>query len=295
MYLFFYGEEIQMAIKRCLTIQDYSCMGRCSLTVALPILSTAGIETIGLPTAVLSNHTAFAEWTYTDLTKQLLPSAEMWEKYNHHFDCIYTGYLGNGQAKYVEKIIQRFKGENTMVVVDPAFADNGKLYSGFDENHVEEIRSLLKYADIICPNITETAFLLGVAYPGEDVDEISTQRMATSLAQYGPKRIIVTGVTNEDKEIGCSIFDRSKSKLEYYYTEPLPGIYHGAGDSFASAMVGCLLNDVSLYHSVKIAHDFVHKSMQQNIINNVDGLLYGLEFEGQLKYLYRQIQKYKQN
>ncbi len=284
-----------MAIKRCLTIQDYSCMGRCSLTVALPILSTAGIETIGLPTAVLSNHTAFHNWTYTDLSEEMLKSVDMWQNYNHHFDCIYTGYLSNGQAKIVEEIIKKLKKEGTLVIIDPAFGDNGKLYSGFDEKHVDEIRSLLKYADIICPNVTETSFLLGVPYPGEDVDELTTQRMATSLSQYGPSKIVVTGVKGEKDKVGCSVFDREKKTLDYYLTDPLPGIYHGAGDSFASALTGCLLNGVSLYTSVKIAHDFVHKSMQQNINDGVDGILYGLEYEGQLRYLYQCIQKAKRN
>ncbi len=278
-------------MKRCLTIQDYSCMGRCSLTVALPVLSTAEIETIGLPTAVLSNHTAFARWNYHDLTDEMLRNVDMWNDCKHHFDCIYTGYLGNGQARIVDEIIHRFKEKDTMVVVDPAFGDNGKLYAGFDAGHVDEIRNLLKYADVICPNMTEAFALLDIPYKGEGLSEIEAQRITLSLSKYGPRKIVVTGVLTDDGRVGCVMFDKDEGNLSYYFTECLPGRYHGAGDAFASALTGALMNDVSMKDAVKIAHDFVHKGMIDASKEGLDGLLYGLPFEKHLSYLHNCIKR----
>lgn len=280
-------------MKRCLTIQDYSCMGRCSLTVALPVLSSSGIETIGLPTAVLSNHTAFSKWNYVDLSKELIRNVSMWTEYNHHFDCIYTGYLGNGQAGIIKEIFRKFKKNDTMIVVDPAFGDNGTLYSGFDQNHVAEMKSLLEDADVICPNVTEACFLLGIPYIGENISELDAQRITLGLSQFGPRKIIVTGIFSASGQVGCAVFDKDENKLNYFYTDPLPGIYHGAGDTFASAMVGGLLNGLSLTSAAKVAHDFVHKCMMENIASHVDGVLYGLQYEGQLHNLYKNILKAK--
>lgn len=282
-------------MKRCLTIQDYSCMGRCSLTVALPILSSLGVETVGLPTAILSNHTAFDDWSYFDLSSHLLKFVDKWEKYNDHFDCIYTGYLGNGQGKIVEKIIQKLKREDTIVVIDPAFGDNGKLYPGFSKLHVDEMVSLLKYADIICPNVTETNFLLGTDYKSDFLDEIKMQRLTTSLSKFGPSKIVVTGLLTDNNEAGYGIFDRNEHNMRFYFSKKLKGSYHGAGDTFASTFVGSYLNGLPIFESVKIAHNFVHKCMKEDIAHNIDGVLYGLEFESQLPYLLKMVEKEKMN
>ncbi len=274
-------------MKRCLTIQDYSCLGRCSLTVALPILSSQGIETVGLPTAVLSNHTAFKKFNYVDLTSYMLENVRMWDQANLSFDCVYTGYLGKGQAAIVGKIIEKYKKEDTLVFVDPAFGDNGKLYAGFDESHVDEMRELLKYASIIVPNKTEACHLLKIPYQGEEMMKEEAEKITKALSKMGPEKVVVTGVLLDENQAGCAIYDAKTEKLSFYSTENLPGKYHGAGDSFASAMIGCLLNGLDLEQSVKIAHDFVHKSMQENLRNGVDGILYGLCFEGELHFLYQ--------
>lgn len=282
-------------MKRCLTIQDYSCMGRCSLSVALPVLSTAGIETIGLPTSLLSNHTAFKHWNYLDLTSEMMKNVNMWDDYNHSFDCIYTGYLGNNQAVIVEEIIKKLKRDDTLIVIDPAFGDDGKLYSGFDSHHVDEIRNLLKYADVICPNMTEACALLNIPYTGEGLNELEAQRITLSLSQYGPRKIVVTGVLTKNGKVGCAMFDKDEGVLSYYFTDCLPGKFHGAGDLFASALTGSLLNDISMEKSVKIAHDFVHRGMLDATKDNLNGVLYGLPFENHLNYLYKCIQRRKQN
>ena len=280
-------------MKRCLTIQDYSCMGRCSLTVALPILSATGIETVGLPTAVLSNHTAFKEWTYHDLSSELIKSVDMWSNYNNHFDCIYTGYLGNGQADIVIKIIEKLKAGNPLVVIDPAFGDNGKLYAGFGLDHVKEMAELLKYADVTIPNVTEATSMLGLEYKGECLSKKEIKAIVVSLSNLGPKKVILTGIRNKEGKVGCAIYDSVVDKIETYFTECLPGKFHGAGDTFSSALVGAILNNVPLKSSVKIAHDFVHKGMNDAIENHQDGLLYGLPFEMHLNYLYKAIQAKK--
>lgn len=278
--------------KRCLTIQDYSCMGRCSLTVALPILSACQIEAVGLPTAILSNHTAFDSWTYVDLTAQMKESVAKWKNYNHHFDSIYTGYLGTEQIPLVIDIIHDLKENDTMVMVDPAFGDNGAMYPGFNkENHVEAMRKLLAVSDITCPNLTEAFFLIGkeAEYREEGLDDKELHAIAKELSSLGPKTVLLTGTVRKKGRIGCTIYDRKTDTLCFYDTECYPGKYHGAGDSYCSALVGALLNGVSLQDSVRIAHDFVHESMKYDLDNKVDGLLYGLQFEKALPHLIESI------
>lgn len=279
--------------KRCLTIQDYSCMGRCSLTVALPILSATGIETVGLPTAILSNHTAFSSWTYVDLTEEMKKSVAKWKDYNHHFDCIYTGYLGTNQIKDVIDIINDLKEKDTLVMVDPAFGDNGHMYPGFEADHVVEMRKLISIADMICPNLTEATLLAGIHYDSETITENDADALARKLSGFGPKIVLLTGIVSKDGKIGCAFYDESKDKTEYYYTECYPGRYHGAGDSYCSAFLGALLNGLSLKNSVKISHDFIHLAMKYDIDNNVDGVMYGLQFEKAIPMLINEIENHK--
>lgn len=280
--------------KRCLTIQDYSCLGRCSLTVALPIISALGIETVGIPTALFSNQTAFPTWKMKDLSEEVLPIVDMWDGYRNEFDCIYTGYLASGQGQLVETILKKLRKGNTLVVVDPAFADNGKLYAGFDNSHVDEMRELSKKADLIVPNLTEACALLNEKYQGDDVFESFALDMAISLSNLGPKYIVLSGLTFvENKKVGCAIFDKERNQKFIYATENLGGRYHGAGDTFCSAIVGCLLNGLSIEKSVQIAHDFVHRSMMYNIENQTDGVLYGLEFERALPDLIQEVNNNK--
>ncbi len=281
--------------KRCLTIQDYSCMGRCSLTVALPILSACGVETIGLPTAVLSNHTAFASWTYVDLTAEMEKSVEKWMDYDHHFDSIYTGYLGTEQIPIVKNLIQKLKTDDTFVMIDPAFGDNGKMYPGFDEKaHVTNMRDLLSVSDITCPNLTEACFLVDEEYKGEGpFDEEYLVKIARKLSLLGPKKVLLTGTVFENNRIGCICYDKETDTFTRYETECYPGRYHGAGDSYCSAFVGCMLNGLSMEDCVRISHNFVHQSMKYDIDNHIDGLLYGLQFEKALPELIHEIEKSK--
>lgn len=276
--------------KRVLTIQDYSCLGRCSLTVALPILSALGHECVGIPTAVLSNHTAFSSWTYTDLTNEMLPIVEKWKNYDHNFDLILTGYLGNGQAETVKKVITKVRTPATKLLVDPAFADDGKLYAGFDFSHVEEMLPLVKKADIIVPNVTEACYLLGIDPLPNELGEDRAAQLLKSLGKLGPDTVIITGITkNAGKDVGEAIYDKTKDQVSFYYTHCFPGKYHGAGDVFAAALAGCLLKNITLKRSVDVAHDFVHHSMFYNLKDEKDGLLYGLEFERAIPYLLNKV------
>ena len=268
-----------MKQKRLLTIQDYSCLGRCSLTEALPVVSACGIECVGVPTAVLSNHTAgFKSWTYADLTDYLKPTVDHWMDYNHRFDAIYTGYLGTNQVPIVSDIIRKLKDKDTVVLVDPAFADNGKIYPGFGPEHVLAMRRLVEKSDIIVPNLTEACFLLGEdpcgSYSRQDIESFLRR-----LCRMGPKEAVISGLSFEPGTIGCLMYEKEAERISFYETETYRGTYHGTGDLFASALISSKLRGFLLYDSVRIAHDFVHQSIAKTLEDKEPDLYYGVEFE----------------
>ncbi len=254
-------------------------MGRCSLTEAVPVLSACGIEAVGLPTAVLSNHTAgYKSWTYADLTDKLLDSVDHWMDYNHHFDAIYTGYLGTNQVDIVIQIIERLKDEGTTILVDPAFADGGKLYPGFGEEHIQAMRKLMSYADYTVPNLTEACFITGKEYSANlSIDEIKD--VMRTLSSYGPSNVIVSGLKFEKGTVGCLIYSEGTNEFSEYRTETYPGSYHGTGDLFASAFIGAVLKGHGIRDAVKIAHDFVHASIKATLEEGEPEIYYGVDFE----------------
>ena len=159
-------------MKRALTIQDISCVGKCSLTVALPIISAFGVETSVIPTAVLSTHTAFKNFTFCDLTDEIEKISNAWQKENISFDAIYTGYLGSSkQISIISELFKTFKTKDNFILVDPVMGDNGKLYSGFDQTFADEMALLCKNADVIVPNLTEASFMLHTPYIASGYDE----------------------------------------------------------------------------------------------------------------------------
>lgn len=281
--------------KRILTIQDFSCLGRCSLTVAIPTISAAGVEAVALPTALLSNHTAFPSWTYLDLTEEMLPIVDKWGEFIRGFDCIYTGYLSNEQIPTVIEIIKKLKDEGTLIFVDPAMADNGHLYPGFDMKHVEEMRDLIKLADIIKPNLTEASLLADIPFPGSEkgISKETYKVICEKLASFGPKKIIISGQNPEEGKVADYIYDSSKQSLEEYVTESHPGRYHGTGDLFASAFISSYIRGASFFDAVKIAHDYVHEAIGYNIVDKVDGLRYGPEFEKAIPLLIDRLKDYE--
>lgn len=278
--------------KRCLTIQDYSCLGRCSLTVALPIISACGIECVGIPTAVLSNHTAFPKWTYQDLSQEILPTLDCWKGFRNDFDVIYTGYLGVGQEDIVKEAIQRLKQKKTYYLMDPAFGDNGKLYPGFDDSHVEKMKELLPFADGITPNITEACFLTGVSYQ-ENYDEAYIQLLMKKLAELGPKDIIISGISYQEKEIGAALYQAENDTYDYYARPLVLASVHGAGDCFASVIAAGIASGLTFSSSLRLAHGFVRDSLKNNIAEKLDARLYGPIFEPELASLARKIENEK--
>ena len=244
-----------MEYKKILTIQDISCVGQCSLTVALPILSASGHETCVLPSAVLSTHTAgFSGFTFRDLTDDMPSIQKHWNKENIKFDGIYTGYLGSTkQVGYVKNILDTMGKENAVRIVDPAFADNGKLYPIFDEVYVEAMKTLCPSADILLPNITEACYLAGVEYK-ETYDENYIQNLLAALSKLGCSTIVLTGVGYATGKTGVVVYQNGK--MDYYEHKRIAKGCHGTGDVYASAFTGALFRGKPIFEAAKLAADY---------------------------------------
>ena len=265
-----------MAYKKILTIQDISCVGQCSLTVALPILSACGMETCILPSAVLSTHTAgFSGFTFRDLTDDMPAIQAHWKKENIKFKAIYTGYLGSiKQVGYVRDILKTMGTDDCVRIVDPAMADNGQLYSIFNQDYVEAMKVLCGEADILVPNITEACFLTDEEYK-EVYDEGYICNLVEKLKALGAKTVVLTGVSYETGTTGVVVYENGK--MEYYKHDKIAKGSHGTGDIYASAFVGALMNDKSVYESAKIAADYTVKCII-NTQGDADHW-YGAKFE----------------
>lgn len=275
-------------MKRILTIQDISCVGKCSLTVALPVISAFGVEAAVLPTAVLSNHTAFTSWTFRDLTDDMVDIANKWKELDVSFDAVYTGYLGSKkQIDIVKDIIKDFKTETSFSLIDPVMADHGKLYTGFDLDFVKEMAKLCSVADIIVPNMTEASFMLGVPYT-EEYDEAYIKEMLKKLTALGAKTAILTGITFDKKNLGAYGYNSETDEYFYYSREYLPVSFHGTGDIFASALLGALSIGKNQKEALSIAVDYtvecIIKTMQNENHN-----WYGVDFESAIPYLTERI------
>lgn len=270
-------------MKRILTIQDISCLGQCSLTVALPIISAFGIEASVLPTAVLSTHTMFKNFTFADLTEEMPKIEKHWNDEGLKFDGFYTGYIGSiKQIAYISSIMESCKNEETIKVVDPCMADHGKLYPGFSAEFPGEMLKLCKKADVIVPNLTEACLLLGKEY--REYEKIELESIARDLADITGASVILTGVSFESDKLGALIFDNKAKSIEYYFTNKVPVMFHGTGDCFASSFFGALVKGYSLYDSTKIACEFTAMSIE-NTYADKDKHWYGVHFEQALKYL----------
>lgn len=244
-----------MSYKRILTIQDISCVGQCSLTVALPILSACGHETCILPSAVLSTHTAgFSGFTFHDLTEDIPAIQAHWQKEGIQFEGIYTGYLGSTQqVGYVKNILDTMGTENAVKIVDPAFADNGKLYPIFNDEYVAAMRTLCSSADILLPNITEACFLSGMEYK-EAYDERYIKELLAALAVLGCSTIVLTGVGYSPDKTGVVVYQNGE--MNYYEHKRISKGCHGTGDVYASAFTGAVLRGKTLFEAAKIAADY---------------------------------------
>ncbi len=244
-----------MEQKRILSIQDISCVGQCSLTVALPIISSAGVETAILPSAVLSTHTSgFSGFTFRDLADDMPAIRDHWIKEKIKFDAVYTGYLGSiSQVDYVISIMETCSKDNALRIVDPAMADNGKLYPIFDMTYANAMARLCSNADIILPNITEAALMTGMEYKSE-YDKAYIDALFDKLTSLGAKTIVLTGVGYREGMTGVAICDNGQRK--YYEHIKLAKSCHGTGDVYASAFVGALMNGFDTFNAAKIAADY---------------------------------------
>ena len=273
-----------MSYQRVLTIQDISCVGQCSMTVALPILSACGVETCILPSAVLSTHTGgFSGPTFRDLTEDIPVIQRHWQKEGIRFDVVYTGYLGSTkQIAYVKDILESMVSAGGMTVVDPAMADNGKLYSGFDDHYVDAMRTLCAGANVILPNLTEACMLTGTEQPSR-YDEVWLQQLMKKLTDLGTGSVILTGVELTPGQTGAAIWE--SGELWCYSQQKIAKSYHGTGDIFASAFVGSCARGKTRREAVKIAADFTAACVRRTYENPAHW--YGVKFEPVLPELIR--------
>ena len=276
-----------MAYPKILTVQDISCLGQCSLTVALPVISACGVETCVLPSAVLSTHTAgFSGYTFRDLTEDMPAIRAHWQKEGIAFDAIYTGYLGSTQqVSYVADLFATVAKPGSYKIVDPAMADNGNLYPGFDMTFVEAMRGLCGQADYLVPNITEAAFLTGLPYKTE-YDRAYIDSLLNAMLALGAKHIILTGVSYAPGKTGVVVMENGE--YQYYEHDKLSNSCHGTGDIYASAFVGALVRGKSAFDAARIAADYTVECIKATA--QVENHWYGAAFEPVLYKLIQALQ-----
>lgn len=280
-------------MKRIATIQDISCLGKCSLTVALPILSAMGVEACVVPTAVLSTHTMFTGYTFRDLTDDMPAIADHWEQEGFRFDALYTGYLGSDrQLSIVEDYFRRF-GNDAVKLVDPVMGDNGRLYTGFTPEFARKMAELCGKADIIMPNLTEAAYMLGEGYAAGGYSEGYIKDLLKKLADLGAKNAVLTGVSFSQGEIGVMSYCAETGVYESYFHPRVDASYHGTGDIFASTATGGLMNGLSLSASLQLAADYTAGCIRVTAADP-DGIRYGVYFERQIPQLLSSLEAAKQ-
>lgn len=274
-----------MKQKRVLAVHDLSCVGRCSLTVALPILSAAGLEASALPTAVLSTHTGgFTGMTFRDLTQDLPAIFAHWKTLDLAFDAIYTGYLGSAeQVALVEQLFDTFAGKDTKIIVDPVMGDHGKLYPGMSEKMPQLMKTLCQKADVIVPNQTEAALMLGRPYL-EAPDKAEVDDLMQALREMTQASVVLTGISPEEGRLGAAVYDRETRQTACPAAPHMPGSYHGTGDVYASALTGAYLAGKTLVQAAQIAADFTQQSIVETLPLGLE-TRYGVCFERALPQL----------
>lgn len=278
-------------MKRILTVQDISCVGRCSLTVALPIISAAGVEAGVLPTAVLSTHTAFPKFTFCDLTGEIEKISETFGELSIDFDAIYTGYLGSfRQLALVSDLIDRHKTDKCAVVVDPAMADNGKLYTGFTPDFARAMALLCAKADLVLPNLTEACFMLNIPYP-ETYTEDYIRDVLKKLTDLGAKSAALTGISFHPDKLGVYSYDSTTDSYFYYYNDKMPVAYHGTGDVFASATLGAMMQGHTVESALTVAVDYTLECIKLTM-QDENRRTYGVNFEEAIPYYIERLKKF---
>lgn len=265
-----------MDYKRILTIQDISCVGQCSLTVALPILSACGLETAILPSAVLSTHSVgFRDFTFRDLTEDIPAIEHHWQQEGIRFQAVYTGYLGSArQIEMVQDICRNLLVPGGKKIVDPAMADRGELYPVFDMDFVQEMKKLVGEGDIVLPNITEASLLTDTEYR-EEYDEEYISGLVAGIHRLGAGTVVLTGVSYDAHSTGVLVSEQGKQT--YYRHELLDRGCHGTGDVYASSFVGAYMHGKTVPEAARIAADYTLACIK-NTLDDPDHW-YGVKFE----------------
>ena len=273
--------------RRIAVIQDLSCIGRCSLAVAMSVIPVLGVETAVIPTAILSNHTAFSSFTFVDFTKEAEDIIDHWKQQDFKFDAIYIGYLGSiDLIRMTERFIRTFRGENTYVILDPAFGDHGRLYTGFDMNYVAELKKLCAEADVILPNVTEACFLLGEAFSEDAACSRMLMQRAGELLTGRLRNVLITSCQFSDHEISLACVGENAF---VYSHERLTMSMHGTGDLFASVFSGLVTRGWNIEKAARLAADFTSDCISYSMKLD-DHRWYGVDYEGMLPELIRRVQ-----
>ena len=260
--------------KKAAVINDFSSFGRCSIAVALPILSAMKIQCCPVPTSMFTNHTGFDSYYWTDCTAHMPRYAEEWEKLELRFDAISTGFLGSvDQIHIVRDFLHRFKGENTVVVVDPVMGDYGQLYPTYSPELARAMGELVEYADIMTPNLTELCVLTRTPYRDHfSRDEL--YGMCSRLSSAGPEKIVVSGIVLDGHTLGNFVFQRGQG-ARMLTREKIGPYRSGTGDVFASIITGCAVRGMDLLESVELASDYITKTIRRTVeldIPTTDGI-----------------------
>lgn len=246
-----------------------------------------GIECNPIPTAVLSTHTGDIKgYTFRDLTNDILPIAKHWKDLNIIPDSIYTGYLGSvEQTRIIKNVLNIFFDCSPFIIVDPAMADSGNLYTGFDKGFVKEMISLCDEADLIIPNLTEACLICDAKYK-TSFNEIEIKELIKATAEHTRHYVVLTGVSFSDDEIGYYAYDKTNGNYHYGYSKKYPGLYYGTGDIFASVLTGCITKNIDIFNACDIALEFTSSAICETFNKKTDPR-FGVAFEKYLPDLFQ--------
>ena len=278
-------------MKRIASIQDFSCIGSCSQTIALPVLSAMGVECAALPTALFSAHTAFDGFVSLDLTPQLPAIIAHWSAMHLRFDAVYTGYLASAeQVGLVDALLDGMDERPALTLIDPVMGDNGALYAGFSDAFPQAMRALCGRADVLTPNVTEACLLTGTAYsPVQDAAQ--TRRLLERLLELGCRAAVLTGL-RVDGDMAVAALQRDGTET-LVRTSYIPEVFHGTGDLFASTCAGALVQGAPLERAVRLAADYVALTLRRTMQAS-DRRWYGVNFQETLPELMARWQEIKE-
>lgn len=272
-----------MPAPRIAAIHDLSCFGRCSLTIALPVLSAMGCQCCPLPTALLSAHTGISGFTFLDTTGEMRRISAHWSQLSLHFQAIYTGFLGSApQINLVEDFLRRFHAPDTLLVMDPVMGDHGTPYKTCTPALRQGLRELVAQADVITPNLTEAAILLDIPYHESQTADAS--ELVRALSLQGQRSVVLTGYAAAPGQVGALCYDRDTRQVEAIQTARVPQDFPGTGDLFASVLTGALTRGAPLLQAARTAVDFVGSCVARSVAEGA-GKAEGVDFEPLLRQL----------